>query len=157
MRGRLIVLACCLLATAAPRDSAAQRLPTTVTPEHYDLAFDVDLAAATFSGTETIRVRLAQPTRRVVLHALDLRLEDVTMASGGVTLPAAVSLDVSAQTATLVVPREMAAGEAEIASQVLGAAQHVPARLLSQPRQRPELRHHAVRGHRRAPRVSVLR
>src|SRR5205807_339769 len=38
-----------VLAFAAP--AAAQRLPTTVVPEHYDLTFSVDLARARFDGT----------------------------------------------------------------------------------------------------------
>ena len=47
----------------------AQRLPGDVTPSHYDLSFDVDLANARFTGTETIRVNLSQPTRSVTLNA----------------------------------------------------------------------------------------
>ena len=39
----------CLLACSPAN---AQRLPTTVVPEHYDLAFDVDLATARFEGVE---------------------------------------------------------------------------------------------------------
>ena len=50
----------------------AQRLPATATPEHYDLAFVVDIPNKRFEGTETIRVRLAQPTSRIVLNAAEL-------------------------------------------------------------------------------------
>jgi aminopeptidase N len=114
MRPRLLIFLLCLAAIVTARDARAQRLPSTVTPEHYDLAFDVDVAAAAFRGTEAIRVRLAEPARRIVLHALDLRIEDVTIAAGGVTQPAGVSFDTAAQTATLTVPREIAAGSAEI-------------------------------------------
>src|SRR5947207_724557 len=76
----------------------AQRLPTTVTPDHYDLAFDVDLAAARFTGTETIRVRLAEPSRRIVLHALEIQFEEVTVTALGSTQTAAVSSDTPTQT-----------------------------------------------------------
>src|SRR5947208_10904621 len=47
------------LALLAASHAFAQRLPGDVTPSHYDLSFDVDLANARFTGTETIRVDLA--------------------------------------------------------------------------------------------------
>ena len=50
----------------------AQRLPQTVTPEHYDLSFVVDILRQRFEGDETIHVRVPQPTRRVVLNAAEL-------------------------------------------------------------------------------------
>ena len=46
----------CLLACSP---AGAQRLPTTVSPQHYDLAFDVNLTTARFDGTETIAVLTA--------------------------------------------------------------------------------------------------
>jgi aminopeptidase N len=85
-----------------------------VVPEHYDLAFDVDLARARFKGTETIRVELTQPSRRIVLHALELQLEEVTIVAGGITQRAAVTLHVPTQTAALVVPRDVQKGPASI-------------------------------------------
>ena len=69
----------CLLACSP---AGAQRLPTTVTPDHYDLAFDVDLAAARFEGVETIKVSLAEPSRRITLNALDLQVHEVTTQLG---------------------------------------------------------------------------
>jgi hypothetical protein len=38
--------------------AAAERLPTTVLPDHFDLKIVVDLASASFTGDETIRVRV---------------------------------------------------------------------------------------------------
>src|SRR5229473_6415292 len=80
MQLRLPVLIGIALLTALP--ASAQRLPTTVTPDHYDLAFVVDLTRERFDGTETIRVRVAEPTSRVVLHAVDLELREVTIGAG---------------------------------------------------------------------------
>ncbi|HEX3633093.1 MAG TPA: hypothetical protein VHZ01_11345, partial [Casimicrobiaceae bacterium] len=60
----LAALAASLL-TALP--AAAQRLPTLVSPSHYDLAFSVDLNRERFEGTETIRVQVNEPTSKVVL------------------------------------------------------------------------------------------
>ena len=93
----------------------AQRLPATVTPEHYDLSVTVDLEHARFEGTETIRVQVGEPTRAVVLNAVDISFHDVTIAAGaGPSQQATVSLDERGQTATLAVPQPLAKGPAEI-------------------------------------------
>jgi aminopeptidase N len=101
----------CLLACSPAR---AQRLPTTVAPEHYDLAFDVDLATARFEGVETIKVTLAEPSRRIVLHALEIQFHEVTITAGAVAQNATVALTEATQTAALTVPRAVPAGPAEI-------------------------------------------
>ena len=82
----------------------AERLPAGVVPSHYDLGFAVDLARARFEGIETIRVEIAQPTRTVVLHALDIAFRTVTITAAG-TAPqtASVTLNEPLQTATLTV------------------------------------------------------
>jgi aminopeptidase N len=97
---------------AAP--AAAQRLPDTVKPEHYDLAFVVDLEGERFEGTETIRIRTAEPTTRVVLHAADIEFREVTIGTGTAAQKAAVALDPPSQTATLSVPRAVPRGISEI-------------------------------------------
>jgi aminopeptidase N len=94
--------------------ASAQRLPTIVTPDHYDLAFVVDLAHERFEGTETIRVQVAEPTPRVVLHAVDLQFREVTIGAGATAQRAVVTQDEAHQTATLTVPRPLAKGPAEI-------------------------------------------
>ena len=101
-----------LLLTALP--ASAQRLPKIVTPDHYDLAFVVDLARERFEGTETIRVKVAEPTARVVLHAMELELREVTIGSGAAAQKAFVSLDAAAQTATLSVAKPLAKGVTDI-------------------------------------------
>jgi aminopeptidase N len=98
----------------AASNAAAQRLPVDVTPSHYDLSFDVDLPNARFTGVETIRVVLAQPTRAVVLNAAEITFRQATIESGGTTQTATVALDGARQTATLRVPRQMPRGPAQI-------------------------------------------
>src|SRR3954453_15544113 len=112
MRARVSVLISVLVLAALP--ASAQRLPHTVLPDHYDLAFTVDLARERFEGTETIRVQVAEPTSRIVLHAVDLDLREVTIGAGGDAQKAAVAQDEGAQTATLTVPKTIAKGATEV-------------------------------------------
>src|SRR5215510_7849451 len=106
MRTRLVPFVIVLLSTALP--ASAQRLPTNVTPEHYDLAFVVDLPRERFEGTETIRVRLAEPTSQIVLNAIELQFKTVTIGAGPIAQTAQVTLDEAKQTATFTVPRPIA-------------------------------------------------
>ncbi len=55
----------------------AQRLPAGVHPEHYDLRLAPDLQAATFSGEETIDVRLDAPSKSITLNASEIRFDEV--------------------------------------------------------------------------------
>jgi aminopeptidase N len=113
----LAALAASLL-TAGP--AAAQRLPTIVSPSHYDLAFSVDLNRERFEGTETIRVQVNEETSKVVLHAFELQFHEVTIGTGGAAQTAAVALDEASQTATLTVPRPLAKGATEIHARFSG-------------------------------------
>ncbi len=103
-----------LFVTSAAAPAFAQRLPTTVVPEHYDLTFTVDLANERFTGVETIRVQVGAPTSRIVLHALDLRFEDATIVAGTALQKATVSFNKSEETATLALRRAVSRGRAEI-------------------------------------------
>jgi len=100
--------------------AAAQRLPTIVSPSHYDLAFTVDLNRERFEGTETIRVEVNEATSKVVLHALELQFHEVTIGAGASAQKASVALDEASQTATLTVPRPLAKGATEIHARFTG-------------------------------------
>src|ERR671937_508336 len=98
MRSLLLALATAL--TVAALSPSAQRLsrpslrlPAAVQPDHYDLWLVVDLAHKRFEGTETIRVHTTAPTSRIVLHALDLTLQEVTVGSDAAAQRASVSID----------------------------------------------------------------
>ena len=71
MRASVLATLSAALLVALP--ASAQRLPTNVTPSHYDLSFVVDLPGERFEGTETIRVQVAEPTRTVVLNAFEIQ------------------------------------------------------------------------------------
>jgi aminopeptidase N len=102
-----------LLLFAAP--AAAQRLPATVTPEHYTLWFAPDLKARTFRGRETIRVQASRPLSAITLNAAELQFEEVTISSGGGMQRARVTTDAGREQATFTVPQPIAAGAATIA------------------------------------------
>ena len=50
-------------------------LSNDVEPVHYDIALQPDLAKFTFSGSVTIQISIQQPTSKVILHALDLKVK----------------------------------------------------------------------------------
>ena len=119
MRAR--ILAACLLWTLGGGAAGAQKLPGTVIPEHYTIAFDVDLDRARFTGIETIRVRIPRQTTRVVLHAVEIDFQEVKIAGAGAREQIAeVTLNGEAQTATLAVARPVAPGPAEISIRFAG-------------------------------------
>jgi aminopeptidase N len=92
----------------------AQRLPSTVRPQHYTLTLAPDLKAATFTGSETIDVTLAEPANSITLNAHDLTFQSVKIESGGKKQAAGVSLDKEKQQATFTVPDKLAAGDAKL-------------------------------------------
>ncbi|AMY09317.1 Aminopeptidase N [Luteitalea pratensis] len=105
-------MAICLCLASAP--AVAQRLPSTVTPLHYSLWLAPDLERETFRGRESIDVTLAAPSTSITLHAAEITFGDVTIEDGGGSQPASVSLNATAETATLTVPRAIAGGTATI-------------------------------------------
>jgi aminopeptidase N len=111
---RTASVACLIAFVLAAAPARADRLPRQAVPAHYDLAFDVDLARARFEGIETIRVDIAQPTRTISLHAIEIAFHEVSITSSSVTQKAKVSLDEQQQTATFTVGRELAQGPAVI-------------------------------------------
>ncbi|HKV23997.1 MAG TPA: M1 family metallopeptidase [Candidatus Acidoferrum sp.] len=94
--------------------SHAQRLPENVTPERYDVTLTPDLANASFSGDETIFVRLQKPATSIVLNAAELQFQEVWIGTADFKQAAAVSTDDKTEMATFTVPTAVPAGAAEI-------------------------------------------
>ena len=109
---RLFVALLALGTLASP--ALAQRLPGAVIPENYTLWFAPDFQKDSFRGRETIRVQLKVATTAITLHAAEIEFGELTIAAGGRTQTARVSLDAKAETATLTVPQQMPAGPATI-------------------------------------------
>ena len=55
----------------------AQRLPRTVTPQHYDLSFAPNFAGDMFDGEETIEVTNELPSTSIKLHAMEITFKEV--------------------------------------------------------------------------------
>src|SRR6185437_2490996 len=68
----------------------AQRLPKDVVPENYKLFLDPNIAGRTFSGEETIHVRLSHPTSEITLNSLGLQIFVAEVTAGGRTQQAKV-------------------------------------------------------------------
>ena len=113
-------LAALFLASAYALVTPAQRLLPTIVPEHYDIHLSPDFATDTFGGSVTIRVRLAEPTQAISLHAAEIEFHEATVTAAGRTQTAAVSLSPESETATLSVPASMPAGPATIAIRYTG-------------------------------------
>ncbi|NID05509.1 M1 family metallopeptidase [Luteibacter jiangsuensis] len=72
--------ACCGAALAAGTDAAPLgHLPTWAQPESYKLSFKVDPKQEDYSGSTTIRIKLAQASDFIWLHGKDLKVSKVTV------------------------------------------------------------------------------
>ncbi|MDE1156417.1 MAG: M1 family metallopeptidase [Acidobacteriaceae bacterium] len=113
MRTRVPLLFAALYFTAALQ---AQRLPSTVTPEHYSLHLSPDLKTASFTGEESIDVLLSQPQASIVLNSADIKMQSVTAtAEKGKAETGTVSYDEETQQATLTFPSTLPAGKVRLA------------------------------------------
>src|SRR5580704_16433357 len=85
-------------AVAAPAPAPAPdepfRLPRTVEPLVYRLTLAPDLDAATFTGTAEVDVVVHEATDELVVNAIELAIDDVTLTTAtGETIDATVALD----------------------------------------------------------------
>jgi len=91
-----------------------QRLPVTAIPESYDLTFEPQLTTATFTGDETIHVRLQRQAPSITLNSAEIEFQEVKITAGGSTQTAVVKPDEVNETVTLTVSKPLAPGEAHI-------------------------------------------
>ncbi len=99
------------------------RLTRTVRPIAYDLALEVDPAVGrAYRGEVAIRLHLDQTTRRIELHAADLRVDRAVADGGaGATQRAEVALRPAQERVTLRFGRPLAAGEHTLRLRFRGA------------------------------------
>ena len=88
------------------------RLPRHIIPHRYDLQLEPNLAAATFSGKETIALTITQATSTIILNTVDLAIASaVLQGSTGLRLDATIELDDSIQRCQLTFPQSITPGE----------------------------------------------
>ncbi|MBZ5552128.1 MAG: M1 family metallopeptidase [Acidobacteriia bacterium] len=97
-----------------PALASAQRLPETAVPDNYRLVLTPDLAKASFAGDETIRIRVLKPTSQIILNAVDIDFQEVSISSGGATQKAGVTPEKTKQQVTLVVDTALQPGPATL-------------------------------------------
>ena len=55
-----------------------KRLPSTVTPINYDISLKPNLKSFTFTGSQTIKIKVNEETKQIVLNALELEISGAT-------------------------------------------------------------------------------
>ncbi|HUR36362.1 MAG TPA: hypothetical protein VM009_01000, partial [Terriglobales bacterium] len=103
----LLVLLCSSL-------SFAQRLPKDAVPSHYTIKYQVDLAAGTFAGDETIQLKLAKASPTITLNAVGLNITDAYVTAGGKRYAAKVALQPEQEMVMFAFMPAVPAGVAEL-------------------------------------------
>ncbi len=85
------------------------RLPSDVRPRHYDVRLRPSLSDASFIGSVTVELDVTEPTRTIVLNAIELEIETVLVDGA----PQPWSLDESAERMTVTLDAEVS-GEATL-------------------------------------------
>jgi aminopeptidase N len=109
MRTRSVVLLL-LVSTLA----LAQRLPRVAVPENYRITLAPDLQKETFSGEETIQVRILNPTAKVTLNSAEIKIQEASISAAGNTQTAAVVPDPAKEMVTLTTATPLQPGAATI-------------------------------------------
>src|SRR5437899_6106234 len=90
------------------------RLPTTVTPEVYQIRLTPDLSAARFAGEEKVLLQIQEPVREIILNAAELELKSVSIkGSSSTTIQGEAVLDTENEQATLKFAQELNPGRWE--------------------------------------------
>src|SRR5450755_1438909 len=89
--------------------STPGKLPKQVVPEEYDIRIAPDLGKFTFAGSETVKLKVRQPVRLLVLNALEIKITNAAL--DGKAIPeSALKLDPMQETLTITLASELPAG-----------------------------------------------
>ncbi|MBA3544007.1 MAG: M1 family metallopeptidase [Chthoniobacterales bacterium] len=95
------------------------KLPKDVLPTEYAIRITPDLAKLTFTGSETVKLKVEKPVRKIVLNALELEIASASIDDQPLEKKA-IKLDPAEQTLTLTLPNELAPGEHLLALEFSG-------------------------------------
>jgi aminopeptidase N len=112
---RHLLAACAIFVSTSAL--AAGQLPKGVVPTHYDITIRPNAEKLTFSGTETIKLTVEQPTTTFTLNAADL---DITRAALSDLSAPSIKMDPAAQTVTLTFSEPVSAGEHTLSFEFTG-------------------------------------
>jgi puromycin-sensitive aminopeptidase len=91
------------------------RLPTTVTPERYELRLSPDLTHWTFAGEEKVAIHVHEPVREIALNVAELEIHAASVKqSNGKVSAGSVSLDDENEQARLSFPETLPQGAHEL-------------------------------------------
>ncbi|HMQ01568.1 MAG TPA: M1 family metallopeptidase [Candidatus Doudnabacteria bacterium] len=82
-------------------DRIKHRLPRAVKPQKYHLRLEPNLADFTFTGSETIQLKILKLTKKLVLHAAEIKVTDAKLVQGGIVQQGKVSYQTKNETVTL--------------------------------------------------------
>ncbi|WP_287131190.1 M1 family metallopeptidase [Candidatus Cyanaurora vandensis] len=82
------------------------KLPKDILPEHYAITLTPDLATQTFTGTETVTIRVTKPRNTIILNSLEMTISAAEVA--GQT--ALIQSDADQQTTTFTLPTPLPVG-----------------------------------------------
>jgi aminopeptidase N len=85
------------------------KLPKQVVPEEYAIRIAPNLGKFTFDGSETVKLNVREPVRRLVLNALEIKITSASL--DGKTIPqSTLKLDPKQETLTIALASELPAG-----------------------------------------------
>jgi aminopeptidase N len=95
------------------------KLPKHVVPQEYAIRITPDVAKRTFTGSETIKLDVRQPTRELVLNAADMQIAGASV-NGKEIAKSAIKLDPKEETLTIGLPDELPPGTHTLALRFSG-------------------------------------
>lgn len=96
----------------APVETSRELLPANVVPTHYDVTLEPNFSKLTYDGTVVIDLDVADESKSIALHSLEIDIHSVKVSAGGAVITSApkVSYNDSAQVTTIELPTSISKG-----------------------------------------------